>query len=80
MAVYRNEVQGSEALRHLAWEDLAAIRILDYIDHAGMEYVDLNLRGEMAVNNPVKMLWLAVKRGTGGARPPFFEDMIHLFR
>jgi lysine 2,3-aminomutase len=80
MAVYRNEVHGSEALRHLAWEDLAAIRILDYIDHAGMEYVDLNLRGEMAVNNPVKMLWLSVNRGTGGARAPFFEDMIHLFR
>jgi lysine 2,3-aminomutase len=80
MAVYRNEVHGSEALGHLAWKDLAAIRILDYIDHAGMEYVDLNLHGEMAVNNPAKMLWLAVNRGTGGARPPFFEDMIHLFR
>lgn len=80
LAVYRNEAGGSEALGRLSWSDFAAIRILDYIDHAGMEYVDLNLRGEMAVNNPVKMLWLAVNEGTGGARPPFFEDMIHLFR
>jgi lysine 2,3-aminomutase len=80
MVVYRSEVHGSEAFRRLEWKDLAAIRILDYIDHAGMEYVDLNLRGEPAINNPVKMLWLAVNRGTGGARPPFFEDMIHLFR
>ncbi len=64
----------------LRWEEIAAIRILDYIDHAGMEYRDLNLRGAMAVNNPIKMIWLAVNRGTGGAKPPFFEDMIHLFR
>ncbi len=64
----------------LQWEEIAAIRILDYIDHAGMEYKDLNLRGAMAVNNPIKMIWLAVNRGTGGAKPPFFEDMIHLFR
>jgi len=80
MAIYRGKVQGSEAVECLSWRDLAAIRILDYTDHAGMEYVDQNLRGEMAVNNPIKMLWLAVNHGTGGARPPFFEDMIHLFR
>jgi lysine 2,3-aminomutase len=68
------------AYEKLQWEEIAAIRILDYLDHAGMEYSDLNLRGEMAVNNPIKMIWLAVHRGTGGAKPPFFEDMIHLFR
>jgi len=69
-----------KAYETLQWEEIAAIRILDYIDHAGMEYKDLNLRGAMAVNNPVKMIWLAVHRGTGGAKPPFFEDMLHLFR
>ncbi|GAB6145299.1 hypothetical protein [Desulfocicer niacini] len=26
------------------------------------------------------MLWLAINKGTGGARPDFFDDMIHLFR
>ena len=64
----------------LGWKDLAAIRLLDYIDHAGMSYQDQNLRGEVAVNNPIKMIWLAVHHGTGGAKPPFFEDMIQLFR
>ena len=64
----------------LAWKDFAAIRLLDYIDHAGLSYQDHNLRGEIAVNNPIKMLWLAVNHGTGGATPAFFEDMIHLFR
>jgi lysine 2,3-aminomutase len=34
----------------------------------------------MAVSNPLKLIWMAVTRGTGGAKPFFFEDMLHLFR
>ncbi|UCF21119.1 MAG: KamA family protein [Gemmatimonadota bacterium] len=64
----------------LEWKDYAAIRLLDYIDNAGREFIDPNLRGQLAVNNPIRLLWLAVNRGTGGARPDFFEDMLHLFR
>jgi lysine 2,3-aminomutase len=69
-----------EVVQNLAWSDYAAIRILDYIEHAGLELVDRNLRGAMAVSNPIRLLWLAVNRGTGGAKPQFFEDMLHLFR
>ena len=79
LSFYRGELDGETAYEALAWRDLAAIRLLDYIDHAGKSYPDLNLRGEMAVNNPIKMIWLAVNHGTGGAKPSFFEDMIHLF-
>lgn len=64
----------------LEWQDYAAIRILDYIDNAGREFPDLNLRGETAVSNPIKMIWLAVTHGTGGAKPFFFRDMLELFR
>ncbi len=77
---YKGEVKGREAFEKLEWKDFAAIRILDYIDHAGRSYEDLNLRGEQAVNNPVKMIWMAVTHGTGGARPAFFKDMLYLFR
>ncbi len=49
-------------------------------EHAGMEFVDLNLRGEVAVSNPIKLIWLAVTHGTGGAKPFFFKDMVELFR
>lgn len=77
---YKGGLPMGNLYEQLEWKDFAAIRILDYIDHAGMEYRDLNLRGEPAVNNPLKMIWLAANRGTGGAKPPFFEDMIHLFR
>lgn len=77
---YKSEHAGRDMFESLKWRDYAAIRILDYIDHAGKEYIDLNLRGEVAVSNPVKLIWLAVTHGTGGAKPYFFEDMLHLFR
>ena len=69
-----------ELFNKLEWRDYAIIRILDYIDHAGNEYPDQNLRGEIAVSNPLRLIWLAVNKGTGGAKPDFFIDMIMLFR
>ncbi|HER08179.1 MAG TPA: KamA family protein [Bacteroides sp.] len=69
-----------ELFEKLEWRDYAIIRMLDYIDHAGIEYPDLNLRGEIAVSNPLRLIWLAVNKGTGGAKPDFFVDMIMLFR
>ncbi|KPA18901.1 l-lysine 2,3-aminomutase [Candidatus Magnetomorum sp. HK-1] len=80
LAYYKGELSGHEALKGLKWKDYAGIRILDYIDHAGQEFEDLNSRGGIAVTNPIKMIWLAVKFGTGGGKPAFFEDMLHLFR
>lgn len=79
-AFYRAEIGGENPHHVLRWQDLGAIRLLDYIDHAGMTYRDQNLRGKAAINNPIKMIWLAVNHGTGGAKEMFFEDMIHLFR
>jgi len=68
------------AFERLTWRDIAAIRILDYIDNAGRRFPDLNLRGEIALSNPIKLIWLAVTHGTGGAKPYFFKDMLQLFR
>ncbi len=77
---YKRENKGRKAFEKLTWVNFAAIRILDYIDNAGHEYNDLNLRGEIAVSNPIKLIWLAVTDGTGGAKPYFFSDMLFLFR
>jgi lysine 2,3-aminomutase len=77
---YEGRSRGFGVLKKLEWRDYASIRLLDYVDNAGREYPDLNLRGEIAVSNPVKMIWLAVNFGTGGAKPPFFKDMLQLFR
>lgn len=80
MSFYKNDNGGRKTFESLRWRDFAAIRLLDYIENAGKEFEDLNLRGELAVNNPIKTIWLATNYGTGGAKPHFFEDMIHLFR
>ncbi len=77
---YKGHKKGREWFEKLTWQDYAAIRILDYIDNAGREYEDPNIRGEIAISNPVKLIWLAVNFGTGGAKPYFFEDMLYLFR
>ncbi len=75
-----NKQKGRETFEKLDWQDYAAIRILDYIENAGREFPDLNLRGEIAVSNPIKLIWLGVNFGTGGAKPYFFKDMLQLFR
>lgn len=80
LAFYTGQATGREAFEALSWSDYAAIRLLDYVDHAGREFEDLNLRGAIAVSTPIRQLWLAVNQGTGGATPPFFEDMLYLCR
>jgi len=77
---YKRETSGREAFEKLSRRDFAAIRILDYIDNAGREFDDQNLRGEKAVSNPIVLIWFGVVYGTGGAKPAFFEDMLNLFR
>ena len=77
---YQGKVSGRENFNKLSWSDVAAIRLMDYIDHAGEKFEDLNLRGDMVGSNPIKFIWMAVKFGTGGAKEDFFEDMLHLFR
>lgn len=77
---YRKEVAGRKAFEKLKWKDVGAIRILDYIDHTDQTYIDLNVRGQERINTPFKILWLAVKNGTGGGKYFFFVDMLHLFR
>lgn len=77
---YKSEEKGREAFEKLTWVDFATLRILDYIDNAGREFDDPNIRGEKAISNPIMLIWLAVTYGTGGAKPFFFSDMLYLFR
>lgn len=77
---YRREIQGTEVYRHLRWKDIAAIRILDYLDNSGREFYNPYWSGRKSRNDPFNLIWLGVKNGTGGAKPLFYEDMIQLFR
>ena len=77
---YRS-AQPSRALLHtLTWPDYAAIRILDYLDHADTELPDPHHRGKYASSDPLRMLYLGAVHGTGGGMAPFFADMLQLFR
>jgi len=77
---YKKEVSGRKAFEKIKWQEVAAIRILDYIDNTEEVYVDLNVRGQKRANTPFKILWLAAKYGTGGGKYYFFVDMLELFR
>ncbi len=77
---YTKEKTDLKTYRALRWKDFAAIRILDYLDNAGREFINPHLGSEKMMNDPFYFLWLAVKKGTGGSKPMFFEDMIQLFR
>jgi lysine 2,3-aminomutase len=77
---YRRQAAGPGTYAALRWADLAAIRILDYLDHAGLEFKNPFRAGKQIRNDPFQLIWLGVKTGSGGAKPLFFEDMIHLFR
>lgn len=77
---FKNKHEGRKTFESLGWRDYASIRLLDYIENAGREFEDLNLKGEVAISNPIKMIWLPTQFGVGGAKPYFFEDMIYLFK
>ena len=74
------EKKGERQLEKLRSRDYAAIRILDYINHSGQQFKDLNLKGEIVESDPFAILMQTGRKGTGGGTPAFFYDMIHLFR
>ncbi len=78
---YKGEIRGQNALKKLNWQDYAAIRLMDYCVHSGRVFHDPNLKVQKkTINEPIKVLWLAAKYGTGGGTPAFFTDMLYLFR
>ncbi len=77
---YKKEISGRKVFEKIKWQEVAAIRILDYIDHTNKVYSDLNVRGHKRTNTPFKILWLAANNGIGGGKYYFFVDMLELFR
>lgn len=77
---YKKEKNWRTLFPKLSWQEYASIRILDYVDNAGREFADQNEHGELTVSNAFEMVWLAANKGTGGAKPEFFKDMLELFR
>jgi lysine 2,3-aminomutase len=80
LAFQRGETGGREAFEALRWQDAAAIRLLDYVERAGLTVEDPNLHGQEVVSDPIGLLHRSVVEGSGGASPEFFLDMLELFR
>lgn len=77
---HQGKLTGRKGFEKLRWQDFAAIRILDYANNSGREFRNPYRNYELTKTEPFRILWLGVRKGTGGAKPLFFEDMIQLFR
>jgi len=80
VSYYNSEKGGRSGFEQLRWQDFAAIRILDYLDNSGREFSNPYRNGQKTLTAPFQLLWLGIKKGSGGAKPLFFQDMIYLFR
>ena len=77
---YHGVKVGKSGYNRLRWKDFAAVRILDYIEHAGKSFTDMNLRGKQIISNPLLTFWKAIRSNLGVKSIDFYEDMVHLFR
>lgn len=77
---YKNQNMSLELYQRLTYRDYAAIRILDYIDYSHRIFDDLSHPDKKVQSDPFRILWYAIKKGTGGANTAFFTDMLYLFR
>lgn len=77
---YKSEHYDIENYNALEWKDFASIRLLDYANNEGREFLNPNHGNALTVNKPFRLLWLAAKCGRGGGNSFFFRDMLELFR
>ena len=79
-AFYTKAIQGREAFLSLSWQEMGAIRILDYIAHSGMDFEDQNLKGQKVRSHPFKLLFNDYHRRVTNSMKDFYFDLIALFR
>ncbi len=80
LAYYTGEESGEKAFFKLSWRDFAFIRLLDYLEHEGEAYPDLNLNGETVVTRPFSILREAALGKEPSGSADLFEDLLHLLR
>lgn len=64
----------------LNWKDVSALRIKDYLDHAGIRVQDPSISKKEVISDPFGQLYDAVKKAAFVFREDFLMDMIMLFR
>lgn len=71
---------GREAFDALEWQEIGAIRLLDYVNNAGRVFENLNKEIRQSVTDPIRIVWMGYHHGKGGGKHEFYLDMIHLLR
>ncbi|HSG67460.1 MAG TPA: hypothetical protein VK994_02040, partial [Bacteroidales bacterium] len=64
----------------LNWKDVAALRMYDYLNHAGIKVDDPSISKGVVISDPFGQLFDAVKHNIMEFRVDFMMDMIMLFR
>ncbi len=77
---YKFEKTGRDQFNKLSWPDYAAIRILDYLDHAGNVYADHNQRRQEVRTDPFTLAWRLYDHEDIAVSPDLLIDLIFLFR
>jgi lysine 2,3-aminomutase len=79
-AYYHQTKPDKKLFAALSWNDLALLRILNYIDYTGTSYIDKNLRGAEVINEPFHLIYKDYHKQETGSTVDFYLDMIALFR
>jgi lysine 2,3-aminomutase len=66
--------------KKLNWKDAAALRMLDYIEYAGIRVQDPSISKKEVISDPFGQLYKALKEKDYELRVDFVMDMIMLFR
>lgn len=79
-AYSEHHVSGEDALQTISWNDLAAIRIADYLSYSGKIFNDPNNHDESVTNQPFQIIYSDYHNFETHSTPHFYLDMIALFR
>ncbi|MGM0565372.1 MAG: KamA family radical SAM protein [Bacteroidota bacterium] len=75
-----HKVSGEASLLSLSWNDIAAIRIADYLAHRGEIFNDPNNNGKEVLNDPFGLLYKDYSGKTTLSTRDFYFDIIALLR
>jgi len=66
--------------KDFSWQEIAIIRLFDYLHYEGLKLKDPNLSNKIVVSRPIENLWYAIRYGRGYCNEAFCLDMLFLFR
>lgn len=78
--IAENNELSRDVFNRLSWKDVAALRMIDYINNAGIKVQDPSISRPYVISDPFGQLYEAIKGKTNELKPDFIMDMLMLFR